>query len=107
MSGANRRLSFQAVGSLAFGSLLAAYADLLAGVQGRGIILVFTNSLNSDCTISFDNGTTDCMILPAGQGIVLDLSSNDGEFSGTIRAKRGPSGASTSGQINCSVIRVL
>ena len=104
---ANRRLTPMAVGSLAFGSLLAAYANLLASVQGRGIILIFTNTLNSDCTISLDGGTTDSLILPAGQGLVLDLSANDAEFSGTIQAKRGPSGASTVGQINCSVIRVL
>ena len=103
---ANRRLAFQAVGSLAFGSLPAAYADLLPNVKGRGIILIFTNTLNSDATISFDDGTTDCLILPAGQGLVLDLSANNGEFSGTIQAKRGPSGASTAGQLNCSVIRV-
>jgi len=103
---ANRRLAFQAVSSLAFGSLGAGYSNLLASVQGRGVILVFTNTLNSDCTISLDGGTTDCLILPAGQGLVLDLSTNDGEFSGTIQAKRGPSGASTAGQINCSVIRV-
>lgn len=102
----NRRITPQAGQRIAFGSVAAAYGDLLTSVKGRGVVLVITNSLDAEVTISLDGGTTDFIWLPAGVGLTLDLGANSAEFSGTVSVKY-TSGAPTSGAIAAGVIRVL
>jgi len=105
-----RRLVSQAGGTIAFGSLGASYSAVVSNVPGRGISLHFISSLDGDVTISLDGGTTDFITIPPGatvsKSLTLDLGANGGHFSGTISAKRGPSGASTVGFLSVGVIRV-
>ena len=101
---ANRRLTPGVMGSLAFGSVTNAYQAISGTIAGRGIILVVTNSLNTEGLLSLD-GTNDFCYLPAGQGVVLDLSANDGEFSGAIYYKY--VAAPGSGRISGNCVRVL
>ena len=98
-----RRIVPQSVGVLAAGSVVAGYTALLSSVAGRGVTLVFTNTLNADVMVSLDAGTTDFIVLPAGQGMVLDIGANGCEYSGTVSVKR--SGTPTTGSIWCGVIR--
>lgn len=104
---ANRRVSLIPGASLAFGSLAASYTAVGAAVEGRGVIIAIANSLNVDCWLSLDGGTTDFIQLPAATSITLDLGANDAEFSGTIAVKQGTAGAAASGLISRGVIRVI
>ena len=104
MSTRCRFLATQAGGKLAFGSVGAGYSNLLASVQGRGLIFVFCNTLNQEVVLSLDAGTTDWLNVPAGYSFILDMGSNEIEFYGTISVKHAGT-APTSGFISCGVIR--
>ncbi len=101
----NKRLVSEPGATLAFGSLAAGYTVVGAAIAGRGVILSITNSLNVDCWLSLDGGTTDFIQLPAGISITLDFAANDGEFSGRVAVKQGTAGAAASGFISRGVIR--
>ena len=102
--GRNRIDTTQAYGTLAFGSVTAAYATLVSSVQGRGICLHFFNSLDAAIVVSLDGGTTDWGLIPAGLSWTIDLGANDIEYSGTSSVKDNGA-ANTSGFISCSVTR--
>jgi hypothetical protein len=102
----HRRITPQVGQRIAFGSVTASYTDLLTSVKGRGMILVVTNSLDAETTLSLDGGTTDFLWLPAQTGLTLDLGTNQAEFSGTVSIKY-TSGAPTTGAIAAGIIRVL
>lgn len=102
---ANRRLVPLGSSTIAFGSMTNSFQDASSQCNGRGVIIVITNTLNSDTTVSLDGGATSFIVLPAGQGLTLDLSTNDGEFSGKIQVKY-TTGAPTAGFICCGIVRV-
>lgn len=92
-------------GRFAFGTLTGAYQTLLAAVPGRGVSLIFSNSLNAETVISLDGGTTDFITLQAGHSITIDFGAVAAEFSGTVSAKH-TGAAPTSGAISVGVVRV-
>jgi len=102
---ANKRLVSRAVGTIQFGGISGTYATIQSSVQGRGVIVVIVNSLNTSTIVSLDGGTTDFIELPAATSLSLDLGANGAEFSGTISVKQGAAGAPASGFISCGVIR--
>lgn len=84
-------------GRLAFGSVGAGYAALLTTPQNVRMLII-TNSLNTECVVSFNGGTTDHLYLPANQGVSLDFGSNWLNHNGTISVKHNGS-APASGAI--------
>ena len=103
---ANRRLTPFTGTRVAFGSVTGSYTTLIGPIPGRGIIIFIANSYNAEVWLSLDGGTTDFICLPAGQGMTLDLSTNDAEFSGTVSIKS-QGAAPTSGTMSAGVVRVL
>jgi hypothetical protein len=91
-------------GSIAGTSITGSYQTVLSSIQGRGVVLVFGNSCNTDLVVSLDGGTTNWMILPAGFSPVLDFGSNDVEFSGSVSIKHNGVGPA-SGTFAVGVIR--
>lgn len=85
-------------GRLAFGSVGAGYAALLTTPQNVRMLTI-TNSLNVECVVSFDGGTTDHLYLPALTGAQLDFGANWLNHNGTISVKQGAAGAPASGMI--------
>lgn len=103
---ANRRLTPFAGTRTAFGSVTGSYTTLIGPIPGRGVIIMISNSYNAEVWISLDGGTTDFICLQPSQGMTIDLSTNDAEFSGTVSIKSQGS-APTSGVMSVGVIRVL
>lgn len=85
-------------GQLAFGGVGAVYATLLNAPQNVRMLII-TNTLNLECIISFNGGTTDHLYLPANVGVQLDFGANWLNHNGTISVKQGSGGAPTSGMI--------
>lgn len=99
------RFRMDALRSLAFGGIGAAYAAIGASFTQNVRIIKFTNLTNASVLISF-NGVTDNIILPAQSFTLYDLTTNkvrdDGFFIdiGTVvYVKQGPSGAPGSGAV--------
>lgn len=85
-------------GRLAFGSVGAGYAALLTTPQSVKMLTI-TNSLNVECVVSFNGGTTDNLYLPALTGVQLDFAASELNHNGTISVKQGAAGAPASGMI--------
>lgn len=83
--------------SVAFGDVGAAYAEIVDVTQ-RAKLLVIQNTLNASVTISFDAGTTDHLILAAGNSVTIDLQANNMTHTGSVHQKR-TSGAPTAGTL--------
>lgn len=92
-------------GRMAFGSLTGSYQSLLAAVPGRGVSLIFSNSLNAETVVSLDGGTTDFITLQASHSITIDFAAIGAEFSGAVFVKH-TGAAPTSGAISVGVVRV-
>lgn len=90
-------------GRLAFGSVGAVYAALLTAPQNVRMLSI-TNTLDAECIISFNNGTTDNLYLPAGRDLQLDFGANNLNHNGTISVKQGAGGAPTAGMIAAFVV---
>jgi len=90
--------------SLAFGGVTGTYAALSSAISGRGVFMQISSSLNADVVISLDGGTTDWMVLPAGQSVSIPFGSLEVEFSGTVSVKHNGA-AATSGIISVGIIR--
>lgn len=100
------RTRFSAQGTLAFGSVGAAYATLLAAISNVQL-MVITNTLDKECILSFD-GTNDNLTVRGGDMLVLPFTSCDLVFSSganAIRVKQGAAGAPASGNITISVFQ--
>lgn len=68
------RVSAEALRS---GSILdGAYHNLGTAFDNPIRIVKITNPSSADCTISYDGGTTDNEIVPAGSYLLLDLNAN-------------------------------
>ena len=100
-------------GRYLYSAITGAYSTLLTVANTTGsvtsnvgfarIIYIF-NTLDQDVILSFDNGTTDSVFLPAGKSWTCDLSTGNMYFSGVIRVKHAGV-APASGNIACSVVR--
>jgi hypothetical protein len=101
---ANRRAKFDvAGGTVAFGSVGAAYSTLV-GPTSRCVGMLFLNDLDAATVISLDGGTTDFVTLPAGINYMLNFAALGVEYAGTVKVKR-LSGAPTTGNISCGIVR--
>lgn len=103
------KAAFEAVRSAAFGSVGAAYAALGSATTQPAAFIIVSSSLDKDAYLSLD-GSTDHLYVPAGASFNIAFESN--KASGSILQlpkgsqfyqKRGPGGASGSGQISVMV----
>ena len=95
--------NYRTRGYLTSAGIGAAYADLIAGVEGSVRKIVISNSLNTEVVLSLDNGTTDFIVLqPNSAPLVLDLDVSM-HWAGTIRVKHNGV-APASGAISAGVI---
>ena len=92
----------QAGGAIAFGSVGAGYGTALA-VTGTVRKLIFASTLDQECVVSLDGGTTNWMVFPANFTLTIDLNP-DMQYSGTISVKHNGV-APLSGKFIVAVIR--
>lgn len=99
------KLKFEAVRLVAFGSVGASYAALGTATAKEAAFLMITSSLDKDAYLSFD-GSTDHIYIAAGQILPFDIQGNHAGTGTltlpkgtTIYQKRGPGGASGSGNL--------
>lgn len=103
---ADQIAGIKAVSRLTSAGIGATYADLGSVFNDYVIVIMITNSLNGDVMLSFDDGVTDHIWLPAGQDLILDLRSNGYRFplATQIQIKDGDT-APTSGTIALTLIK--
>lgn len=70
-------------GSLAFGSISGAYATIYTTGQQIAVIVV-VNGTNVPLVFSFDSGSTDWIMVPAGQTFTLPAIQNGGYVDGLV-----------------------
>ncbi|MGD8326454.1 MAG: hypothetical protein PVF65_06030 [Sphingomonadales bacterium] len=99
------KAKWEAVRSAAFGSVGATYAAIGDPLSNAAIVLHIRSTLDKDVYISMD-GSTDHIYVGAGDLVVYDIGTNkigDSKLlvpKGTqIYQKRGPGGASSSGNL--------
>lgn len=98
----------KAPGRIAGASVTGSYANLLANVQGSGIILYIFSTCDAELVISLDGGTTDWCYIPSTVSpspIILPLGAANAQFSGTISVKHNGA-APTTGSVSASVIGI-
>ncbi len=106
----NQRASFEAVRSLASGSIAASYANVGSVTTHPARIVLLQNMTDAGVMISFDGGVTDNIPLAANTSTVLDLSSDAVGRSimqlaaNTQIAVKRLSGAPTTGSFYVSVV---
>lgn len=88
--------TFQAEGSLAFGSITGSYQTVLTPSAATKI-LQLRNNTNASISVSFDAGVTLNYVLDAGDQVSLDLLSNSLAMTTTAIQIKQTSGAPTSG----------
>lgn len=99
-----RRVAFEAVRTVAFGGIGAAYAAVGTATVDQARLISIFNATDANVTISFD-GVTDHIIMASGSGQVFDFTANevkdDGLFlkKGTIFYAKRTSGAPTAGSL--------
>lgn len=106
-----KRLQYENLRSLAFGSIGAAYVQIGASLANPISIFKIYNGTNQDVLFSTD-GTNDKDVIPAGSFFVIDVTTNkSGEHAGLyLRAgeslfiKQGAAGAPTSGSVFITAI---
>lgn len=62
--------------TLAFGSISGSYAAVGTVTANPWRIVFFTNTTDADLIVSWNGGTTDHMIVPAGASASLDCAAN-------------------------------
>lgn len=81
-----RRVAFEPLRTMAFGGIGAVYAAVgTATIDSSRLISIF-NSTDADVIISID-GVSDHIILPAGSGQALDLTTNEVKDDGLFLKK--------------------
>lgn len=78
------KLKAEGVRSLAFGSISGSYADVGAATSNPIAIIMVKNNTDADMTVSWDDGTTDVFVLPAGTHDTLDVRTNGGKGGGYL-----------------------
>jgi hypothetical protein len=105
---ANTTQGYAAAGDIGSNST---WTPVITNVKGRGILLSITSTLDTPIHLSLDGGTTIWAYLPYGSDVpitwVLDLGSNDAEYSGTISVRRYAAFVPGSGFFCASVGRVF
>lgn len=92
----------QAGAAIAFGSVGAGYGTALA-ITGSARKVIIASSLNQECVVSLDGGTTDFMVFPANFTLTLDFDPSM-IYSGTVSVKHNGV-APTSGKFIVGVIK--
>lgn len=92
----------QAGAAIAFGSVGGSYSAALA-VTGSARKVVIVSSLNQECVVSLDGGTTNFMVFPASFTLTLDFDPTM-IYSGTVSVKHNGV-APTSGRFIVGVIK--
>lgn len=106
----NQRARFEALRSLAFGSIVAGYASVGSVLANPARIVICQNLTDAGVTISFDGGVTDHLVLAANASVVLDLASDSVAMSplqlpqGTQISVKRTSGAPTTGAFYVSIV---